>query len=210
MPARHSPQAVREVPQLDEYQVDEEGPSRAQGDAGGNGRYGVSFSLDHVYWRVSLTSVQGLTPTKSMGSAIGWETPDGRCMHRKFPKRWVHDLHGLDAPTHLVLASQAVTALAGFYVGEQYRVPWATVDVPQDLAARIFPFVEPALISLKASEGVNLGTINFLELLQQLRPFFWRVSCSRASHDPHKLRPRDTDGCRHQDAVSPGTTHQAA
>jgi hypothetical protein len=71
---------------------------------------------------------------------------------------------------------QAVTALAGFYVGEQYRVPWAEVDVPQKLKERVFPFVEEALAQVKTSTPVNYGTVNFLELLQQLRPFFWRVS----------------------------------
>ena len=75
---------------------------------------------------------------------------------------------------------QAVCALAGFYVGEAYNVPWATVDVPQDLQTLIFPFVEPALANLTANDSgqprANYGTINFLELLQQLRPFLWRVS----------------------------------
>ncbi|KZS99892.1 uncharacterized protein LAESUDRAFT_667384, partial [Laetiporus sulphureus 93-53] len=70
---------------------------------------------------------------------------------------------------------EAVTALAGFYVGEQYDVPWVTVDVPQDLQSQIFPFVEEALISMDAHEKINHGTVNFLELLQQLRPFFWRA-----------------------------------
>jgi hypothetical protein len=76
----------------------------------------------------------------------------------------------------LITLTQAVTALAGFYVGEQYHVPWAEVAVPQKLQAQLFPFVEGALADLRtSSERVNQGTVNFLELLQQLRPFFWRV-----------------------------------
>jgi hypothetical protein len=68
-----------------------------------------------------------------------------------------------------------VTALAGFYVGEQYHVPWAEVHVPAELQTKVFPFVESTLANMDSSERVNQGTINFLELLQQLRPFFWRV-----------------------------------
>jgi len=71
---------------------------------------------------------------------------------------------------------QAVTVLAGFYVGEQYHVPWAEVDVPQELQDRLFPFAKEALAQVKTSNPVNYGTVNFLELLQQLRPFFWQVS----------------------------------
>ena len=74
-------------------------------------------------------------------------------------------------PSHL----QAVVALAGFYVGETYHVPWAGVPVPGKLQTKLFPFVENALANLKAASRVNQGVINFLELLQQLRPFFWRV-----------------------------------
>jgi hypothetical protein len=70
---------------------------------------------------------------------------------------------------------QAVTALAGFYVGETYRVPWAEVTVPGSLAKRVFPFVEEMLAALRAGGCQNQGTINFLELLRELRPFFWRV-----------------------------------
>lgn len=62
-------------------------------------------------------------------------------------------------------------------MGEQYNVPWATVDVPHGLQIQLFPFVEPALVNLKAQPTANQGTVNFLELLQLLRPFFWRVSC---------------------------------
>jgi hypothetical protein len=68
-----------------------------------------------------------------------------------------------------------VTALAGFCVGEQYHVPWAEVAVSEDLLHKVFPFVECALADMCMAECVNQGTINFLELLQQLRPFFWRV-----------------------------------
>ncbi len=39
----------------------------------------------------------------------------------------------------------------------------------------LFPFVESALANLKAGSRVNQGVVNFLELLQQLRPFFWWV-----------------------------------
>jgi hypothetical protein len=70
---------------------------------------------------------------------------------------------------------QAVVALAGFYVGEAYHVPWAGVPVPDKLQTKLFPFVENVLANLKAEPRVNQGVVNFLELLQQLRPFFWRV-----------------------------------
>jgi hypothetical protein len=66
--------------------------------------------------------------------------------------------------------------LAGFYVGEHYNVPWASVEVPKELQIKIFPFVESALADMQTHGCVNQGTINFLELLQELRPFFWRVS----------------------------------
>ena len=66
--------------------------------------------------------------------------------------------------------------MAGFYVGEAYNVPWAAVSVPQDLQTKIFPFVKSALVNLKSSVKVNQGVVNFLELLQQLHPFFWWVS----------------------------------
>ncbi|KAH8997105.1 hypothetical protein EDB86DRAFT_2803614, partial [Lactarius hatsudake] len=71
---------------------------------------------------------------------------------------------------------EAVTTLARFYVGEQYCVPWVEVDVLQVLQAQLFPFAEEALARVKTSNPgpVNYGTINFLELLQQLRPFFWQ------------------------------------
>ena len=78
---------------------------------------------------------------------------------------------------------QAVVALAGFYVGEAYHVPWAGISVPSELQTKLFPFVESALVNLQAGPLVNLqagprvnqGVVNFLELLQQLWPFFWRV-----------------------------------
>ncbi|KAG1896124.1 uncharacterized protein F5891DRAFT_1193354 [Suillus fuscotomentosus] len=74
-----------------------------------------------------------------------------------------------------VLQLQAVCALAGFYVGEQYSVPWATTDVPAELQMQIFPFVEDALANLRQAPDTNYGTINFLELLQLLRGYFWQV-----------------------------------
>jgi len=70
---------------------------------------------------------------------------------------------------------QAVVALAGFPVGETYFVPWAQVKVPDALQKQIFPFCEDILARLRVSGCQNQGTINFLELLQLLRPFFWRV-----------------------------------
>ncbi len=70
---------------------------------------------------------------------------------------------------------QAVVALAGFPVGETYFVPWAQVKVPDALQKQIFPFCEDVLAKLRISGCQNQGTINFLELLQLLRPFFWRV-----------------------------------
>ncbi|KAF8268134.1 hypothetical protein EI94DRAFT_1700470 [Lactarius quietus] len=78
----------------------------------------------------------------------------------------------IDAVGHWV--GNAVTALAGFYVGETYRVPWAEVSVPGTLTKRVFPFVEETLAALRAGGCRNQGTINFLELLLELWPFFWR------------------------------------
>jgi hypothetical protein len=43
---------------------------------------------------------------------------------------------------HDMTLRQAVCALAGFYVGEQYNVPWATTDVPAELQMQISPFAE--------------------------------------------------------------------
>jgi hypothetical protein len=77
---------------------------------------------------------------------------------------------------HDMTLRQAVCALAGFYVGEQYNVPWATTDVPAELQMQISPFAEGALANLQKAPNVNYGTINFLELLQLLRSYFWRVS----------------------------------
>ena len=65
--------------------------------------------------------------------------------------------------------------LPGFYVGEAYHVPWATVTVPDSLQTQLFPFAEKVLVELRGQARVNQGLVNFFELLQQLRPFFWRV-----------------------------------
>ncbi|KAG2126022.1 hypothetical protein DEU56DRAFT_721617, partial [Suillus clintonianus] len=78
--------------------------------------------------------------------------------------------------------SLAVCALAGFYVGEQYNVPWATTDVPAELQMQIFPFAEDALANLRQAPNINYGTVNFLELLQLLRGYFWQVVA--AIHHP--------------------------
>jgi len=52
---------------------------------------------------------------------------------------------------------QAVVALAGFYVGETYHVPWAGVPVPDKLQTKLFPFVENVLTNLKAESCINQG-----------------------------------------------------
>ncbi|KAF8257119.1 hypothetical protein EI94DRAFT_1818964, partial [Lactarius quietus] len=82
------------------------------------------------------------------------------------------------------IPKSAVVALAGFYVGEAYHVPWAGIPVPGKLQTMLFPFVENALANLKAGPQVNQGVVNFLELLQQLRPFFWRASGAIHEHFP--------------------------
>ncbi|KAH9027170.1 hypothetical protein EDB85DRAFT_1819778, partial [Lactarius pseudohatsudake] len=89
----------------------------------------------------------------------------------------------IDAVGHWV--GNAVTALAGFYVGETYRVPWAEVPVPDSLTRQVFPFVEEALASLRARGCQNQGSINFLELLRELRPFFWRVMAAIHARFPN-------------------------
>jgi len=48
-------------------------------------------------------------------------------------------------------------------------VPWATVEVSKELQNKLFPFAEKALTELKASGQVNHGTVNFLQLLQQVQ-----------------------------------------
>ena len=55
-------------------------------------------------------------------------------------------------------------------------VPWARVQVPESLQEQTFPFCEDALAKLQVRGCKNQGTVNFLKLLQSLRPFFWRVS----------------------------------
>ncbi|KAF8260872.1 hypothetical protein EI94DRAFT_1705986 [Lactarius quietus] len=54
----------------------------------------------------------------------------------------------IDAVGHWV--GNVVTALAGFYVGETYRVPRTEVPVPGTLTKRVFPFVEETLAALGA------------------------------------------------------------
>src|ERR1700761_4982705 len=66
--------------------------------------------------------------------------------------------------------------MAGFWVGEQYHVPHTTVPVPSKLQQSVFPFAEDAKCNLTGSAATNQGVLNFFELLQFLRPFFWRVS----------------------------------
>ncbi|KAG1778557.1 hypothetical protein EV702DRAFT_1196072 [Suillus placidus] len=80
------------------------------------------------------------------------------------------------------IPKSAVCALAGFYVREQYNVPWATTDVPAELQMQIFPFAEDALANLRQATNINYGTVNFLELLQLLHGYFWRVIA--AIHQP--------------------------
>jgi hypothetical protein len=41
---------------------------------------------------------------------------------------------------------------------------------------QIFPFAEDALANLRQAHNINYGTVNFLELLQLLRGYFWQVS----------------------------------
>src|SRR3954454_10447555 len=65
---------------------------------------------------------------------------------------------------------------------EKYSMPWSSVDIPHALQTLIFPFVEEVLVSLKSGPSINHGTIGFLELLQCLRPFFWRLCMIPFSH----------------------------
>lgn len=51
---------------------------------------------------------------------------------------------------------------------------------------QIFPFAEGALANLSRTPSINYGTVNFLELLQLLRGYFWRVSFQSTT----KLAPR--------------------
>jgi len=73
------------------------------------------------------------------------------------------------------IPAQAIAALAGFAVGKEYYVPWAQVEVPQELQKLIFPFCEDVIVSLQYRGCTNKSTFNFLNLLKALRPFFWRV-----------------------------------
>jgi hypothetical protein len=61
-------------------------------------------------------------------------------------------------------------------------VPWAQVIVPNTIETQIFPFCEDVLARLRLGGCQNQGTINFLELLQHLRPFFWRVRHKKCSY----------------------------
>lgn len=52
----------------------------------------------------------------------------------------------------------------------------------------IFPFVEETLATLRANRCKNQGTINFLELLHELHPFFWWVPyCLSIYTIPHTM-----------------------
>lgn len=77
--------------------------------------------------------------------------------------------------------------MAGFPPGDTYRVPWTEVEVPDSLNNQVFPFVEPALDDLQKriekGENIRLGPLNFLKMLQWLRPFFWRVCIMSSSVD---------------------------
>lgn len=70
---------------------------------------------------------------------------------------------------------QAVVTLAGFAVGETYSVPWASVSVPMELQKKVFPFIEETVANLREHGCQNQGVYNFLQLLIELRPFFWQV-----------------------------------
>ena len=97
--------------------------------------------------------------------------------------------HEMDNQTNFAMESlQAVVTLAGLFVGEAYCVPWSEVPVPEGLQLQVFLFVESVLSKLETCNSkLNQGTVNFLELLQKLRPFVWRVSSSflfiQKSHD---------------------------
>lgn len=103
-----------------------------------------------------------------------------------------------------MFSCQAVCALAGFYVGEQYHVPWAMTEVPPELKMEIFPFTEGALANLRLGSATNQGTINFLELLQFLRPYFWQVSlchCGCFSHGPNLNTNLYSGNCCHSPVI---------
>ncbi|KAI9446918.1 hypothetical protein BJY52DRAFT_1193826 [Lactarius psammicola] len=65
----------------------------------------------------------------------------------------------------------AVVALAGFYVGEAYHVPWARIPVPSELQTMLFPFVESTLANLKAGSRVNQGLSTSLSCFSSSAPF---------------------------------------
>ena len=68
--------------------------------------------------------------------------------------------HEMDNRTNFAMESlQAVVALAGFFVGEVYCVPWSEVPVPEGLQLQVFPFVEGVLSKLEMCNGkLNQGT----------------------------------------------------
>ncbi|KAF8269412.1 hypothetical protein EI94DRAFT_1699513 [Lactarius quietus] len=68
-----------------------------------------------------------------------------------------------------MIPKPAITVLAGFYVGETYRVPWTEVPVPGTLIKRVFPFVEETVAALRAEE---------------LQPFFWQVMAAMVTVGP--------------------------
>ena len=108
-----------------------------------------------------------------MHLAIGKETHSERSMDQKYQSLYAN-LCILSIYALIIL--QATVALAGFPIGETYHVPWAHVEVPTSLQRSVFPFCEEVIARLRAEGHDNRGTFGFLELLQNLRPFFWMVS----------------------------------
>ncbi|KAH9075641.1 hypothetical protein EDB83DRAFT_2312080 [Lactarius deliciosus] len=71
---------------------------------------------------------------------------------------WVGNVH------HKVYGSkipkQAVTALAGFYIGETYRVPWARVPVPDSLTKQVMAVIH--------AQFPNLGVVKRIQIVHHL------------------------------------------
>ncbi|PPR04719.1 hypothetical protein CVT24_011841 [Panaeolus cyanescens] len=84
-------------------------------------------------------------------------------------------LEEMGVPADQLKNTKSAVALAGFPVGESYYVPWSQVPVPDSLQLKLYPFCEDTLALLRANGCKNQGMMNFLILLQNLRPFFWRV-----------------------------------